>query len=260
VLWSKSYGPSQTLSQPRIRNRPKARNAFWIALVIALVIGPSSLYPLPSGRCSNRSRICALQRPLDHHLHGHHRRRLISRVGRVTLGMSLLIGALMLGNLTVAFVTVGFGLLAGVLTFVATAAILGLHPGPTSGQSGPHRRPGGSASSSCVGRSLWPQRASGRWRRCRWHLAGQWWGSLPWLSVYSQLRQFATFTLRTKLIALFLAVSLTPVDPALLLSLNYQSTRTTLLANTNQSLLAAASQTALTRGYLYRYHARHHPH
>jgi putative methionine-R-sulfoxide reductase with GAF domain len=235
-----------TLSDPKPSTAPamdtKARNAFWIATLIALVIGPTSLYLFRLADVQSAREyvpftglwIITLTAILA---------AVLSRLGRVTLGMSVLIGALMLGNLTVAFVTIGFGLLAGSLTFVATAAIAAYtFPqrsisraiisalvvsiltvlidlfGPSTGRLG--------AGSDVIGISQVMV------------------GIITLAFGLFTLRQFATFTLRTKLIALFLAVSLTPV--ALLSYLNYQSTRTTLLSNTDQSLLAAASQTALT--------------
>jgi len=220
----------------------KARNAFWIATLIALVIGPTSLYLFRLADVHTAREyipftglwVITLTAVLA---------AVLSRVGRATLGMSLLIGALMLGNLTVAIVTIGFGLLAGLLTFVSATAIAAYtFPqrytsraivtalvvsiitvlidlfGPSTGRLG--------AGSDVVGISQVMV------------------GIIAVAFGLFTLRQFATFTLRTKLIALFLAVSLTPV--ALLSYLSYQSTRTALLSNTNQALLSAASQTALT--------------
>src|SRR4029077_10030287 len=119
--------------------------------------------------------------------------------------------------------TVGFGLLAGLLTFVATAAISGytLARQPASRALiaalavsiiivlvdlfGPSGRLG--AGDDVIGISQVMV------------------GIIALAFGLFTLRQFATFTLRTKLVALFLAVSLTPV--ALLSYLNYQSTRST---------------------------------
>ncbi len=56
-------------------------------------------------------------------------------------------------------------------------------------------------------------------------------------------RQFRTYSLRGKLILLFLAVSLIPV--AIMTTLSLQSTRANLTTSADQSLLAAASQTAV---------------
>lgn len=219
----------------------KARNAFWVAAVVALVIGAFSLYLFRlSGAQSAReyvpfvalwtiSAVAAIS-------------ALLSRLGRVTLAMYLLIGVLMLGNLTVAIVTVGFGLLAGLLTFVATSAIAGntLEARPAS------RALVVAAAVSIVIVLVDLFGPSGRLSGGD-DVVGIAQAMVAVIAVVFglfTLRQFATFTLRTKLIALFLAVALTPV--ALLSYLNYQSTRSTLINNTNQSLLAAASQTAQT--------------
>jgi len=217
----------------------QARNAFWVSLILAVVLAPFSayLYYLANPQTPREyAPLLAVWFIVAMAVVS----TVLSRLGRVALGVALLVVSLYVGNLLVVVVTVGFGLLAGALAFFAASAIAGY----TLPQRQANRIILVSAAVGVITVLADLYGPEGRLEAgADVHNVAQWMiVALVAAYVILAARRFRSYTLRTKLILLFLVVSLLPV--ALMAYLNSVTTLNALTASTNQSLFSAASQTA----------------
>src|SRR3990172_12914155 len=100
----------------------RARNAFWAAAIVAGVVGPFGVYLFYLAQPENLREYIPLL-ALGVMVGVAILAAWLSRRGSATVAMIALIGSVLAASVAVVTVTVGFGLLAGMLAFFSASAI-----------------------------------------------------------------------------------------------------------------------------------------
>jgi len=187
----------------------RARNAFWAAAIVASVVGPFGVYLFYLAQPENLREYIPLL-ALGVMVGVAILAAWLSRRGSATVAMIALIGSVLAASVAVVTVTVGFGLLAGMLAFFSASAIAGYTLPPRIATR--VILVGVSVGVAVVLRDLYgpPGRLAGNASI----LAASQGMIIVLVAAYGviTLRQFRNYNLRTKLIVAFVGVAMLSVS------------------------------------------------